>query len=99
MSKNYVKVPASLTLKEAIKCMHDNHQNCVLVVDDEDLLEGILTYGDVRRLQSKSDSRFLDVCDDMLQVLSFISSILIQYLVNPKLWLLFNYTPFQPCHS
>lgn len=69
MSNNYVKVPVSVTMKEAIKCMLDNHQNCVLVVDDEDLLEGILTFGDVRRFQSKkssdtskSDCRFLDVC-------------------------------------
>ncbi|KAM1167000.1 hypothetical protein ACFX19_029608 [Malus domestica] len=67
MSKKYVKVPVSLTLKEAIKCMHESHQNCLLVVDDEDFLEGILTYGDVRRFQSKkssdaskSESRFLD---------------------------------------
>ncbi|XP_068338075.1 chloride channel protein CLC-f-like [Pyrus communis] len=67
MSKKYVKVPVSLTLKEAIKCMHESHQNCVLVVDDEDFLEGVLTYGDVRRFQSKnssdtskSDTRFLD---------------------------------------
>ncbi|KAI5321454.1 PREDICTED: chloride [Prunus dulcis] len=67
MSKNYVKVPVSVTMKEAIKCMRDNHQNCVLVVDDEDLLEGILTFGDVRRFQSKkssdtskSDCGFLD---------------------------------------
>ncbi|KAH0997723.1 hypothetical protein GBA52_021587 [Prunus armeniaca] len=67
MSQNYVKVPVSVTMKEAIKCMRDNHQNCVLVVDDDDLLEGILTFGDVRRFQSKkssdtskSDCRFLD---------------------------------------
>lgn len=72
MSKNYVKVSLTVTIKEAIKSMHDNHQNCVLVVDDEDFLEGILTYGDIRRYQSrkstdtlKSDSRSLDVCDDI----------------------------------
>ncbi|XP_062015029.1 chloride channel protein CLC-f [Rosa rugosa] len=67
MSKNYVKVSLTVTIEEAIKSMHDNHQNCVLIVDDEDFLEGILTYGDVRRYQSrkssdtlKSDSSFLD---------------------------------------
>lgn len=72
MSKNYVKVSLTVTIKEAIKSMHDNHRNCALVVDDEDFLEGILTYGDIRRYQSRksndtltSDSRSLDVCDDI----------------------------------
>ncbi|PON88863.1 Chloride channel, voltage gated [Trema orientale] len=67
MSKNYVKVPLSMTLKEAIKYLQDNQQKFVLVVDDDDFLEGILTFGDVRRCLSKkssdiskSDSRFLD---------------------------------------
>lgn len=56
MSKQYLKVLSSATLKDAIKCMHDNQQNCVLVVDKEDFLEGILTYGDVKRcLSPKSD--------------------------------------------
>jgi CBS domain-containing protein len=54
-------------LKEAIKYMHDCKQNCLLVVDDEDLLEGILTYGDIRRLSKTSsdastgDSTIIDV--------------------------------------
>lgn len=67
MSKNYAKVSLSLTLKEAIKYMHDSKQNCLLVVDDEDLLEGILTYGDIRRLSKTSsdastgDSTIIDV--------------------------------------
>ncbi|KAJ6967268.1 hypothetical protein NC652_004734 [Populus alba x Populus x berolinensis] len=67
MSKNYAKVALSLTLKEAIKYMHDSKQNCLLVVDDEDLLEGILTYGDIRRLSKTSsdastgDSTIIDV--------------------------------------
>ncbi|EEF33157.1 chloride channel protein CLC-f isoform X1 [Ricinus communis] len=55
MSKNFVKVLGASTLKEAVDCMHESKQNCVLVVDDEDLLEGILTYGDFRRLSNKSD--------------------------------------------
>ncbi|XP_052207401.1 chloride channel protein CLC-f isoform X3 [Diospyros lotus] len=52
MSKNYVAVSPSLTLKGAIKSMHDNQQHCVLVVDVEDFLEGILTYGDIKRFLS-----------------------------------------------
>lgn len=32
-----------------MKLMQDNHQNCALVVDDENFLEGILTLGDIRR--------------------------------------------------
>lgn len=68
MSKYYLKVPSSVTLKDAIKIMHDSQQNCVLVVDEDDFLEGILTYGDIRRCRSeksnetsKSDSDPLDV--------------------------------------
>ena len=71
MSKNYVKVSLAMTLKEATEYMHNNEQNCVLVVNDKDFLEGILTYGDVRRYLSKKssdvsnpDSRFPDVSGD-----------------------------------
>lgn len=69
MSKNFLKVSPAITLKEATKCMQDGQQNCVLVINEEDFLEGILTYGDIRRLMSKnssdtskSDSGLLDVC-------------------------------------
>lgn len=34
--------------------MHDRQQNCVVVVDAEDLLEGILTSGDIQRALSMS---------------------------------------------
>lgn len=53
MSKKFVKVSPSVTLKEAIKFMHDGQQQCILVVDDEDFLEGILTYGIRRYLSNK----------------------------------------------
>ncbi|MBA0833148.1 hypothetical protein Goarm_017484 [Gossypium armourianum] len=56
MSKKYLKVSMAVTVKEAMKCMHDSHQNCALVVDKDDLLEGILTYGDIRRYLSKKQS-------------------------------------------
>ncbi|KAL2455128.1 Chloride channel protein CLC-f [Abeliophyllum distichum] len=49
MSSNYLKVSLTQTLKEALMCMRDGQQNCVLVVDDDNYLEGILTYGDIRR--------------------------------------------------
>lgn len=49
MSKNYLKVTLSLYLKDALKYMKDNQQNCTLVVDDDDFLEGILTSGDIKR--------------------------------------------------
>ena len=62
-----------MTLKEAIKNMQDNQQKFVLVVDDDDFLEGILTYSDVRRCLSekssdvsKSESRFSDVSGNEL---------------------------------
>ncbi|KAI8011539.1 Chloride channel protein CLC-f [Camellia lanceoleosa] len=60
MSKKYVKVSRSLTLKEALQSMHDNEQHCVLVVDAEDFLEGILTYGDIKRFLSKKSGDALD---------------------------------------
>lgn len=73
MSKNYVKVAATITLKEAIKLMDDKRQRCVLVVDAEDLLEGILTLGDIQRHvpkmcgdASNGGSTFLDVCTSKL---------------------------------
>ncbi|XP_052116428.1 chloride channel protein CLC-f-like [Arachis duranensis] len=69
MSDSYLKVSSSATLKDAIQCIHDGYQNCVLVVNQEGFLEGILTYGDIRRcLPEKSsdtsmrDSGFVDVC-------------------------------------
>lgn len=66
---NYVKVSPTSTLKEAIKLMHDNKESCVLVLDAEDLIEGILTLGDIQRGLFKesdndpnSDSVVVDVC-------------------------------------
>ncbi|CAL5405186.1 unnamed protein product [Camellia sinensis] len=68
MSKNYVKVAVTFTVKEAIVSMHDNQQHCVLVVDAEDFLVGILTYGDIKRFLltksgdlSEGDSSLQDV--------------------------------------
>ncbi|KAJ9562751.1 hypothetical protein OSB04_007911 [Centaurea solstitialis] len=49
MSNIYPKVLLSSTVNEAVKCMNDSQQSCVLVVDHEDHLEGILTHGDVKR--------------------------------------------------
>lgn len=69
MRKDYVRVPPTVTLRETLKLMRDRKQNCVLVVDAEDLLEGILTSGDIQRALSKSstdapnsDPLVLDVC-------------------------------------
>jgi hypothetical protein len=49
MSKLYVKVTPAFTIKEATRLMQEKQQNCVLVVDNEDFLEGIVTLGDIRR--------------------------------------------------
>ncbi|KAK1406909.1 hypothetical protein QVD17_38518 [Tagetes erecta] len=49
MSTIYLNVRLSSTIKEAIQCMDNGQQTCVLVVDSEERLEGILTYGDIRR--------------------------------------------------
>lgn len=67
MSNNYLKVSLTQTLREALKHMRDGQQNCVLVVDVEDSLEGILTDGDIKRCLSMrsvdaSNSDYTDVC-------------------------------------
>uniref|UniRef100_J3MU57 Chloride channel protein n=1 Tax=Oryza brachyantha TaxID=4533 RepID=J3MU57_ORYBR len=49
MSKHFVKVTPTMTIKEATKLMHDKQQSCVLVADSDDFLEGIVTIGDIRR--------------------------------------------------
>ncbi|XP_073118473.1 chloride channel protein CLC-f-like isoform X2 [Henckelia pumila] len=49
VSDNYLKVSPSQSLREALNCMSDGQQNCALVVDADDYLEGILTYGDIKR--------------------------------------------------
>ncbi|CAM0912223.1 unnamed protein product [Alopecurus aequalis] len=49
MTKHFIKVIPTVTIKEATLLMHDKQQGCVLVVDNEDFLEGIVTVGDIRR--------------------------------------------------
>ncbi|KAM0941630.1 putative CBS domain, chloride channel, voltage gated, chloride channel, core [Dioscorea sansibarensis] len=49
MSKTFITVLPTSTLSYSIELMQNNQQNCVLVVDKENLLEGILTLGDIRR--------------------------------------------------
>lgn len=50
MSKIFVKVLSSATVTEVLKLLHDKQQNCALVVDPEDCLEGIITLGDMQRM-------------------------------------------------
>lgn len=71
MSKNYVKVSPTMTLKDTIKVMHDSLHNVVLVINAEDLLEGIVTLGDIQRRALKisgdvSKGAILDVCKQKL---------------------------------
>ena len=93
MSKNYVKVSASITLKEANKLMHENLQNCLLVVDEDDSLEGILTYGDIRRCLSKKssdtskDDPELDVCRKQLSSFNILeTSVSLQFVFETTLF-------------
>ncbi|KFK35584.1 hypothetical protein AALP_AA4G009900 [Arabis alpina] len=60
MSKNYVKVSPGTTLREARNILKDSHQNCLMVVDDDDFLAGILTHGDIKRYLSNSVSTILN---------------------------------------
>ncbi|KAG2653593.1 chloride channel protein CLC-f-like isoform X1 [Panicum virgatum] len=64
MSKIYVKVLPSATVTEAFKLLRDNQQNCALVVDPEDYLEGIITLGDIRRMGFElHEESFIDDVD------------------------------------
>lgn len=66
MSNNFLKISLNQTLREALSCMRDGQLNCLLVVEDEDYLEGILTDGDIKRwlgnrFGEASDSNSADV--------------------------------------
>ncbi|KAK2385865.1 chloride channel protein CLC-f [Trifolium repens] len=74
MSKYYLKVPSSVTLKDAIKIMHGSQQNCVLVVDEDDFLEGILTYGDIRRCRSEKSNNETSMSDSDVDVNTLLVS-------------------------
>ncbi|CAF1712871.1 chloride channel protein CLC-f [Brassica napus] len=60
MSKNYVKVSLGTTIREARNILKDSHQNCLVVVDEDDFLAGILTHGDSRRCLSNKVSPVVD---------------------------------------
>lgn len=47
MSKSFVKVQAIATVKETIGQILLKQQRCALVVDENDLLEGIFTFSDL----------------------------------------------------
>lgn len=64
MSKNYVKVSLGTSLREARKILKDSHQNCLMVVDEDEFLAGILTQGDIRRYLSSKVSTILDVSSE-----------------------------------
>lgn len=81
MSNNFLKISLNQTLREALSCMRDGQLNCLLVVEDEDYLEGILTDGDIKRwlgnrFGEDSDSNSADVCfchvlDDLIRKSAF----------------------------
>lgn len=60
MSTNYLNVRLSATIKEAIQCMDNGQQSCVLVINSEEHLEGILTYGDIKRGMLRNYDEFSD---------------------------------------
>ena len=49
MSKDFVKVNAMATVKESMGAMLAGGHCCALVVDENDLLEGIMTPSDLQR--------------------------------------------------
>lgn len=66
MSKNYVKVSPGTTLREARKILKESHQNCLMVIDEDDFLAGILTHGDIKRYLSNNVSSVLDVSSETI---------------------------------
>nr|KJB81482.1 hypothetical protein B456_013G147500 [Gossypium raimondii] len=68
MSKKYLKVSMAATVREAMKCMHDNHQKFALVVDEDEFLEGIITLGDIRRCLSKKQPSDISMGDSTADV-------------------------------
>ncbi|KAG6387506.1 hypothetical protein SASPL_152698 [Salvia splendens] len=69
MSSNFLKISLNQTVREALSCMRDGQHDCLLVVEDEDFLEGILTDGDIKRWLTKrfgdsssSDSADVNTC-------------------------------------
>ncbi|XP_074311281.1 chloride channel protein CLC-f [Silene latifolia] len=62
MSKNYLVVSMSTILEDATKYMQENHQTFVLVVDDKNLLEGILTKGDIQRFVTRKSGEDVYAC-------------------------------------
>lgn len=79
MSKSFAKVQATATVKEAVQAMLDVRQSCVLVVDENDLLEGIMTLSDLQQdvykaamATSQGDTTMLDVSCRAMCLCSFI---------------------------
>eukprot|EP00252_Welwitschia_mirabilis_P008197 TRINITY_DN19922_c0_g1_i1.p1 TRINITY_DN19922_c0_g1~~TRINITY_DN19922_c0_g1_i1.p1 ORF type:complete len:739 (+),score=142.14 TRINITY_DN19922_c0_g1_i1:507-2723(+) len=61
MTSGFRKVLVTATLKEAMQLMLESCQNCILIVSEEDMLEGILTLGDVqRKVQATSSAQGCD---------------------------------------
>lgn len=62
MSKDFVKVNAMATVKETLGSMLAAQQRCALIVDENDLLEGIMTFTDLQRevLRAAEESVFSD---------------------------------------
>lgn len=62
MSTDFVKVNAMATVKESLGAMLARGERCALVVDDDDLLEGIISSSDLQRevLRATEESAFSD---------------------------------------
>ncbi|RAL41077.1 unnamed protein product [Cuscuta campestris] len=71
MSNDYLKLSSTQTVKEALDCMNESQERCGIVVDNEDHIEGILTYGDIKRSLLKNSGDLLHTDANM----SLVSSI------------------------
>lgn len=93
MSKDFVRVNAMATVKESLGAMLVDGQRCALVVDENGLLEGILSSSDLQRevLRAVEESVFSDapaiveVCLLLLLEYSRYHFFLIESILNGNL--------------
>ncbi|KAH7300186.1 hypothetical protein KP509_24G049000 [Ceratopteris richardii] len=79
MLKSYTRVQATVTVKDAIKTMLDAGQSYVMVVDEDDLLEGIFSVSDLmealrtRTFTSEGETLMLDVNSTLVAAICTIN--------------------------
>jgi CBS domain-containing protein len=95
MAKHYVNVTPTFTIEEATRLMQEKQQSCVLVVYNEDFLEGI-TLDDLcckrfvpseNSVSIQANSSTLDVCKLLILWLQFQFMLFTHYVSNTNIYL------------